>query len=467
MILRPEIARVFVPLLAPARYKGARGGRGSGKSHFFAEQLVLRCALAETRAVGIREIQRSLKESVRQLLIDKIAKFGLEAHFDVLEREIRGRRNRSLISFQGMQAHTAESIKSLEGYDIAWVEEAQSLSALSLRLLRPTLRKQGSELWFSWNPRHDSDPVDLLFRGPVPPPDATCIEANWYDNPWFPEVLRAEKDRDYADDAEMAEHVWGGGYEILSEGAYYARLIAEAEREGRIGRFAHDPARPVFTAWDIGVDDYTAIWFLQDDGNEATVIDYYEASGEGAEAIVRAALPELIPDAAERAAGLAALGRTAPFAYGRHFLPHDVKNREWGAGGRSRVEVLTALGVRPIRRGARMGPAERIAASRVLIPLTRFDRSKRVELGLTRLRRYRRKLNDALGAYTAPLHDINSHGADAFGEYALNARPRPLAPKEAPRPKDDAIYADETGAMRSTRSINEMIEDLSKKRTRR
>ncbi len=426
---RLEVPRAFQPLLQPKRYKGAYGGRGSAKSHFFAEQLITRCSSARLRAVCIREVQNSIRESVRQLLIDKIAKFGLGPKFNVLESEIRGR-NGSLIIFKGMQSFNSENIKSLEGYDIAWVEEAQNLSETSLRLLRPTIRKAGSELWFSWNPRHETDAVDRFFRGGAARGDAVLAAVTWLDNPWFPEVLAAERDSDYASDPEMAGHVWGGNYEMVSEASYYARLIAEAEREGRIGDFPHDPHRPVATAWDIGIDDYTAIWFLQHDGGRVTAVDYHETSGQGAEEIVREALPELQPERFLVAPALAAIGREAAFHYGEHYFPHDVKLREWGAAGRTRALTLMGLGVKPIRVGAQQGPAERINATRALLPLMRFNRTKRVMLGLSRLRRYARRPSPTLGGFAGPLHDINSHGADAFGEYAVNCpliAPKPVA----------------------------------------
>lgn len=167
-----RVPEAYAPLLKPKRYKGAHGGRGGAKSHFFAEQLVVRCYGKTTRAVYIREVQNSIKESVRQLIVDKIAALKLGAFFEILESEIRGS-NGSLIIFRGMQSYNAENIKSLEDYDIAWVEEAQSLSAHPLRLLRPTIRKDGSELWFSWNPRFETDAVDLFFRGGKPRDDAT------------------------------------------------------------------------------------------------------------------------------------------------------------------------------------------------------------------------------------------------------------------------------------------------------
>ena len=183
--------RAFTPLLGSARYKGAYGGRGSGKSHFFAERLVEECvAEPTTRAVCVREIQRSLEQSVKTLIGDKIAKLGVGRHFEIHDKEIhvldaKGAR-RGLIIFQGMQNHTADSIKSLEGYRIAWVEEAQSLSQRSLDLLTPTLRVAGAEIWFSWNPRRPTDPVDAFMRGAEPgDPDIACVAVNYHDNPWF------------------------------------------------------------------------------------------------------------------------------------------------------------------------------------------------------------------------------------------------------------------------------------------
>jgi phage terminase large subunit len=438
--IRVETPRVFRPLDQPSRYKGAHGGRGSGKSHYFAERLILKAYCDAVRWVCIREVQNTLRDSVHQLLIDKIQKFGLGTFFETLNGEIRGA-NGSLIIHRGMQSYNAESIKSLEGYDGAWVEEAQSLSDVSWRLLRPTLRKENSEIWCSWNPRHDTDAVDKFFRGPHRPKEAIVVEANWDHNKWLPDVLKAEKDNDYATDPEMADHVWGGNYEIVSEGAYYARLIVEAERDGRVGAFPYDPKRTVATAWDIGVDDYTSIWFVQEDGFHATVVDYYETSNEGADDIVAACLPELFrpPMAEARFVGwsqeeaLKVLGRSVPFKYGPHYLPHDIRMREWGHGARSRVETLVGLGVKNLSKGVPAKPADRIQAVRRILPIVRFNQTPRVELGLKRLRRYRRKWNDALQTFTTPEHDENSHGADAFGEYAVNCGI--IAPKQKPEPK--------------------------------
>ena len=469
--LQVEVPAKLEPLLRPARYKGAHGGRGGSKSHFFAEQAVLKNYATPAKGVCIREVQDSIKDSVKALIEQKIEKLGLTQFFDILDTEIRGK-NGSLMIFRGMQSYNAANIKSLEGFDWAWVEEAQTLSEVSWRMLRPTIRKEGSENWCGWNPRYDSDAVDKFFRGPAKALDSVCVEVNWTDNPWFPEVLRREKDADYITDPEMAEHVWGGHYEIVSEGAYYAKAIVQAEREGRVGAFPYDPALPVKTAWDIGVDDYTAVWFMQDDGIRCTAIDYYETSNEGASDIVAAALPELFraPPFDEKflgwdqSAALKALDRALPYRYADHYLPHDVKMREWGAGARSRVETLKSLGLATVRKGAAQGPEERVNAVRRILPVTRFNNTARVQEGIKRLRRYRRKWNDNLGTYTTPEHDENSHGADAFGEYAVNCRIRLALPAVKALPTHHILQAGPDGSIRSNMTVMEIIAARKRKR---
>lgn len=214
--LEIQTPRVFVPLLQPARYKGAHGGRGSGKSHFFAEMLVEECLIAPTRAVCVREVQKSLTQSVKRLIEDKIAGLGVGSRFDI-QRDVINVDNGGTIVFQGMQNHTADSVKSLEGFRIAWVEEAQSLSQHSLDLLRPTIRAPGSELWFSWNPSKATDPVDVLLRGEGRIPESIVVEANWSDNPWLPDELLKEKDWDQRRDPEKYAHIWLGEYQRNSE----------------------------------------------------------------------------------------------------------------------------------------------------------------------------------------------------------------------------------------------------------
>ena len=230
--LRIDTARVYKPLLYPARYKGAWGGRGSAKSHTFADNLIDLCvSFPGLRAVCIREVQKSLKNSSKLLLEDKIKIHGLGEVFVPLTNEIRTPGGGRII-FQGMQDHTAESVKSLEGFDVAWVEEAQKLSAKSLRLLRPSIRHtprsvlDTPEIWFSWNPQFPTDPVDEFLRK-EPPEGAVVINANYDDNPWFPDELRREMEYDRRRDTSMYDHVWRGGYLVHSSARVFKNWTIE------------------------------------------------------------------------------------------------------------------------------------------------------------------------------------------------------------------------------------------------
>lgn len=229
-LLQIQTPRVFAPLLQPARYLGVWGGRGSGKSHFFAEALVERCVLKPgTRAVCVREVQKSLKDSVKRLIEDKINALGVADRFEVLNAEIKTPGG-GLIAFQGMQDHTSETIKSLEGFSVAWVEEAQTLSARSLEMLRPTIRAPGSSLWFSWNPRNAGDPVDAFLRREKPPEDAIIVRANYSDNPFFPRELEQERLDDLAHRPDRYGHIWLGEYEPVAIGAIWDRAMLHRNR---------------------------------------------------------------------------------------------------------------------------------------------------------------------------------------------------------------------------------------------
>lgn len=256
---------MFLPLLEPARYKGAHGGRGSAKSWFFADNLIDRCICHPgTRWVCVREIQQSLKDSVKQLLADRIVHFEVGHMFRVMESEIITPGDGRLV-FYGMQNHTANAIKSLEGADGAWVEEAQTLSQRSLDILRPTVRREGSELWFSWNPRYATDPIDRFMRPldedgrPLPPPlDGIVVKATYKDNPWFPDVLRREMEYDRQRDPEKYQHVWMGEYERLSQ----ARVF----HNWTIGHVPEPPYGTVFyfgADWGFSVDPSVLVrlWF--------------------------------------------------------------------------------------------------------------------------------------------------------------------------------------------------------------
>ena len=264
--LRIPTAKIFEPLLQPSRYKGAYGGRGSGKSHFFGELLVETCqAERGTLAVCIREAQRTLAQSSKRLIESKIAALGLGHQFKIFSDKIETPGD-GIIIFRGMQDHTSESIKSLEGFRIAWVDEAQSLSARSLSLLRPTIRAEGSELWASWNPRRKSDATDDFFRAKKPA-GSIIVNANWRDNPWFPAVLEDERRLDLSLYPDRYDHVWEGDYVKAFEGAYFAQMLIEAKSQGRIGKVAADPLLPLRAFIDIGGSGATAdaftIWVVQ------------------------------------------------------------------------------------------------------------------------------------------------------------------------------------------------------------
>ena len=222
--------RAFKGLLPPIRYKGAWGGRGSGKSHFFAELAVEKCVMNPgTRIVCVREVQKTLRESVKKLVEDKIKDLGVEKDFRVLHDGIETPGG-GIVIFQGMQDYNAESIKSLHDMDVAWVEEAQTLSIKSLEFLRPTIRKDKSEIWFSWNPRHTTDPVDQFFRSETPPPNAGVVKVNYEGNPFFPKELEAERVYDEKFKRERYGHIWLGDYEPTAIGAIWDRATLHSGR---------------------------------------------------------------------------------------------------------------------------------------------------------------------------------------------------------------------------------------------
>lgn len=221
-----DTAEVYEPLLRPARYKGAYGGRGSGKSHFFGGLWLEENVRDKLDFVCLRETLKSLEFSVKKLLEGKIEENNAGAYFEVQDRRILSKRGGVTI-FEGMQNHTAESIKSLEGFDRAWFEEAQNASEKSLTMIRPTIRKPGSELWFGWNPDEDTDPIDALLRGPHLPPDAVVVRANYMDNPWLPDVLREEMEYDRRRDPDKYAHVWLGEYRKNSSSRVFRNWTVE------------------------------------------------------------------------------------------------------------------------------------------------------------------------------------------------------------------------------------------------
>ena len=414
------------------RYKGAYGGRGGAKSHFFAEQVIVRCIRTTTRVVCIREIQNSIKDSVKQLLEDKIAVMGVGHLFDIKESEISGP-NGSLIIFKGMQSYNAENIKSLEAYDIAWVEEAQTLSEYSLKLLRPTLRNEDSELWFSWNPRFKTDPVDKFFR--VSPPDnAISIMVNWRDNPWFPQVLLKEKDHDFMLDEDNALHVWEGAY-FAGMGTILAKWINRADAEGRIGVVSYDPlGSPVYISSDIGFRDTAAWWFWQTKLKGFAVFDYDQAVGLDAD--------DWIPRIRER---LDRHGIKAP-SLGRIYLPQDAKAKTFQSKHSAMERFLASFGASKIEITPPIRVKDRINAARVVARRCEFNRAC-CEQGLDGLRAWSFEYNDETGILSKePKHDWASHPGDAYS-YGAQVLEEFVPKEEKPEPERAVTVFDNTATL--------------------
>ncbi len=401
-ILKLETPRVFAPLLAPSRYKGAHGGRGSGKSHFFAERVVVESiAQRGLRTVCIRESLRSLKESSKLLIEDKIQSLGVGSYFRVLNDRIETPGD-GLIIFQGMQDHTAESIKSLEGFSRAWLEEAQAISERSLSLLRPTIRRNGSEIWASWNPRRKTDAIDKFLRQEKPA-GAVVIEANWRDNPWFPDVLRAEREIDLQLHADRYEHIWEGGYARAFEGAYFAKELAACRVQGRIGHLGADHLLPIRAIFDLGGSgasaDAMAIWICQWVAREIRILAYFEGVGQTLGYYIN----EL------RAKGYPPEQLDA-------IIPHDGVN-ENNITGKRYQDHLSEAGFRNVEVVKNQGKGAammRVEATRRLFPQIWFNEST-TEAGRDALGYYHERKDENRDVGLGPEHDWSSHAADAFG----------------------------------------------------
>lgn len=399
-----QTAEVFLPLLEPARYKGAWGGRGSGKSHFFGEMLVEECLRNPgTRAVCIREVQKTLAQSSKRLIETKISELGVGAQFDIQSDKIKTPGD-GLIIFNGMQDHTAESIKSLEGFRIAWVEEAQTLSARSLSLLRPTIRAESSELWASWNPRRKSDAIDDFLRAKKPE-GSVVVKANWRDNPWFPKVLEDERKLDLSLYPDRYDHIWEGDYAKAFEGAYFAAGLAKARADGRISKVAADDLLPLRAFWDIGGSgasaDAMAIWLCQFVGQEIRVLDYIEGQGQVLAYYV-------------------SLMRERGYQKAICHLPHDGVN-ENNITGKRYAEHLRDAGFDvppPTPNQGRGAAAMRIEAVRRLFPKMWFNDTT-TEAGRDALGYYHERKDEARNVGLGPEHDWSSHAADAFGLMAV------------------------------------------------
>lgn len=384
-------------LFQPARYKVAHGGRGSAKSWGFARALLIQAAQKPLRVLCTREVQRSIKDSVHKLLSDQIEGLGLGKLYDILATEIRCK-NGSEFIFAGLSTQTVESIKSFEGIDVVWVEEAQAVSKRSWDVLTPTIRKPGSEIWVSFNPELETDETYRRFVL-TPPVGAVVAQLNWRDNPWFPPELEAERQDTLKRDPDSYDNIWEGVPRRSVSGAIFAKEIDRAYLEGRVRPVPYDPKLKVHTVWDLGWNDSTSILFVQKSPTEIRVVDFIEDSHR--------TLDEY-----------AAMIKLRLWNFGTHYLPHDGDAKEFRTGKTAREILSTQLGA--VQIVPNIGVEQGIKAARMLFGQVYFDETKAQPL-LEHLKRYRRNIPTTTDEPTSPVHDEHSHAADAYRYLAVIA----------------------------------------------
>jgi len=377
----------------PARIKCVYGGRGSGKSWGVARLLLDFGFRSRIRVLCAREIQRTISESVHQLLRDQIAELGLSDFYTVTDTAIRGA-NGTEFYFAGLRSQDAHKLKSYEGVDVCWVEEAQVVSKRSWDILLPTIRKPLSEIWITFNPELDTDETYMRFVRNKRP-DSVVIKLNYTDNPWFPEVLEKERLELLARDPDAYKNVWEGECRSAVEGAIYAKEVAQLYEQGRVRPVPYDPLLPVHSVWDLGWNDQTSIILVQR-ASEIRIVGYIEDSHR---------------TLAEYVAQLQAL----PYVWGDDWLPHDGRAKDFKSG-KSAEEMMRAMRRSP-RIVENLDIESGIKAARMVFPRVYIDPS--AERLLHCLKRYRRTINAATNEPGPPLHDEHSHAADAFRYLAL------------------------------------------------
>lgn len=379
-------------LFDPVRYKVAYGGRGGAKSWGFARALLIQGAIKPLRILCAREVQNSIKDSVHRLLSDQIAALNLGEYYTVLDTEIRAI-NGGVILFSGLSTQTADSLKSYEGLDRVWVEEAQSVSKRSWDILTPTVRKPDSEIWLTLNPDMETDETYQRFIARHPT-NCVAVEINWRDNPWFDTVLNQERLDTLARDPDGYKNIWDGVPKRVSEGAIYKTEVERLYADARVRPVPYDPLLRVHTVWDLGWNDAMTIGMWQRSGSEVRCIDYIEDSHRTLDSYVA----EL---------------EKKPYRYGKHFIPHDgaAKNIQTGKSTEEMLKLM--LGKDKVKVGTADDIEEGIKAARMMFPRVYFDETKTVRL-LECLKRYKRHINKATNEPGSPLHDEYSHGADMF-----------------------------------------------------
>lgn len=385
-------------LFNPARIKVAHGGRGSGKSWSFARALLVMGASEKLRILCTREVQKSIKESVKKLLDDQIEALGLGWFYESLATEIRGR-NGTEFMFAGLADHTVESIKSYESIDVCWVEEAQTVKKFSWDILTPTIRKPDSEIWVSFNPGLDTDEVWKRFIVNKPA-YASVVEVNYGDNPWFSDVLEQERLHSEATSPEDYANIWEGKCRSAVEGAIYAGEVQQATVDGRITAVPYNPKLKVHAIWDLGWNDSMSVILVQRSGpSQIAIIGYVEDRMRTLDSYVSQL-------------------KAMPYNWAYDWLPHDAKTRDFKTGVSSH-EILRKLG-RKTKETPQIGIEPGIKAARMVFPRCYFDKQHTERL-LECLKRYRRSIPTTTGEPGSPVHDEYSHGADAFRYLAVVA----------------------------------------------
>jgi phage terminase large subunit len=415
---RVELPKWSARLWEPHRYKVVKSGRGAGKSWTFATALLLQGIERPLRIVCGRETQQSLVESVHQLLADTVKRYNLGSHYRIQNDNIHGLNGTKFI-FKGLH-HNPDGIKSLEGCDRLWLEEANSLSKESWKVVKPTvMRKEGSEIWVSYNPRLATEETHKMFWVDEPPTGTWRYHTSWRENPWFPEGLRIELEDDKRKDMAQYLHVWEGECTTAIEGAVYGKEMAAALAEGRITKVSIDRTRAVDTFWDLGYGDSTAIWFAQAlPGGTFHFVDYLENSGEP----ISWYLIEM---------------QKKGYLYGTDWLPHDgvdaILHKKLSSGDRSRsIEQIMRASGRRVRIAPKLNVITGINAVRSMLPNCRFD-EERCARGLDCLRMYQWGAPSKTGVERSePLHDQYSHGADAARTAGTSLKTPTIVREESP-----------------------------------
>lgn len=399
--LPPKLLPVFA---GAARYRGAYGGRGSGKTRSFAKMTAVRAYMwAQEGREGIilcaRQFMNSLAESSMEEIKHAIREEAwLAAFFDIGEKFIRTKDGRVSYSFAGLDRNIA-SVKSIARILLCWVDEAEPVTEAAWQVLIPTVREADSELWVTWNPASRRSATHKRFRDGSPE-NANIIELNWRDNPRFPAVLENERRQDLVRRPDSYQHVWEGDFIQIAEGAYYAKPLALARAQGRICLLTVDPLMAIWAFWDIGTRDSTAIWIVQFIGDRVKLLDYYEASGQP----LAVHLQWLRDNGYERAICV---------------LPHDGAQANHLSAMRYVDHVREAdFEAEVIRNQGKGAAMQRVEALRRLFPSVWID-PEHCGSGIEALAAYHERQDNERGIGLGPEHDWASHGADAAGLIAI------------------------------------------------